>query len=146
MKQSSILRSTAVALMLAASAHVTLAAPAGLPPVQHAGDISYLSGGVGSDQSAAIKSAMRHYPLALEFVGKTNGGNDYLADIPVQISDAHGTVLLNANARGPFMLVSLPHGRYTVTASYDGKQERRTVSVASAAHTQEMFVWPMQTQ
>jgi hypothetical protein len=101
---------------------------------------------MGFNQGSAPTSLPPAQPLALEFVGKTNGGNDYLADIPVQISDAPCTVLLNANARGPCMLVSLPHGRYTVTASYDGKQERRTVSVASAAHTQEMFVWPMQTQ
>ena len=143
MKRSSILRLSATALVLVGSMKLALATPASLPPVQQAGGVSYLSGGVGSDQSAAIKDEMHNYPLVLEFVGKTNSGSDYLADIPVQISDAHGTVLLNANARGPFMLVSLPRGRYTVTASYNGKQERRTVNVATGAHAHEMFVWPM---
>ena len=143
MKQCSILRLGAAALVLVGSTQLALATSASLPPVQRAGDISYLSGGVGSDQSAAIKDEMPNYPLVLEFVGETNSGNDYLADIPVQISDAHGTVLLDTSARGPFMLVSLPNGRYTVTASYQGHQERRTVNVATGAHAHEMFVWPM---
>jgi len=143
MKRCSILRLSATALVLVGGMKLALATPASLPPVQQAGGVSYLSGGVGSDQSAAIKDEMHNYPLVLEFVGKTNYGNDYLADIPVQISDAHGTVLLDTNARGPFMLVSLPRGRYTVTASYNGKQERRTVNVVSGAHAHEMFVWAM---
>ncbi|MFL9959000.1 carboxypeptidase regulatory-like domain-containing protein [Paraburkholderia nemoris] len=129
--------------MLAGSAQLALAMPEGLPPVQHAGGISYLSGGVGSDESTAIKGEMGNYPLVLEFAGKTNAGNDYLADIPVQISDAHGTVVLDTSSRGPFILISLPNGRYTVTAIYNGKQVRRAVSVVTGAHAHEVFIWPM---
>lgn len=143
MKQRSILRLSAAALMFAGSAQLALAMPEGLPPVQHAGGVSYLSGGVGSDESAAIKGEMGNYPLVLEFAGKTNAGNDYLADIPVQISDAHGTVVLDTSSRGPFMLISLPNGRYTVTATYNGNQVRRVVSVATGAHAHELFIWPM---
>jgi len=143
MKQHSRLRLSAMALMFAGSAQLALAMPESLLRVQHAGDITYLSGGVGSDQSAAMKDEMHNYPLVLEFAGKTNAGNDYLADIPVQISDAHGIVLLDANARGPFMLVSLPDGRYTVTARYKGMQQRRVVNVATGVHEHETFIWPM---
>lgn len=143
MRQRSILRLSAAALMFAGSAQLALAMPEGLPPVQHAGSVSYLSGGVGSDESAAIKGEMGNYPLVLEFAGKTNAGNDYLADIPVQISDARGTVVLDTSSRGPFMLISLPNGRYTVTAIYNGKQVRRAVSVVTGAHAHEVFIWPM---
>jgi hypothetical protein len=143
MEQRSILRLSAMTLVLASAAHLALAMPEGLPPVQHAGGINYLSGGVGSDESTAIKGEMGNYPLVLEFAGKTNAGNDYLADIPVQISNAHGTVLLDTSTRGPFMLVSLPNGRYTVTARYKGNEERRVVSVATGAHAHELFIWPM---
>lgn len=143
MKQHSILRLSAMTFVLVGAAQLALAMPEGVPPVQHAGGISYLSGGVGSDESAAIKGEMGNYPLVLEFVGKTNAGNDYLADIPVQISDVHGTVVLDTSSRGPFMLISLPNGRYTVTASYNGNQVRRVVSIAIGAHARELFIWPM---
>ncbi len=72
----------------------------------------------------------------------TWAGNDYLADIPVRISDAHGTFVLDTT-RGPFMLVSLANGRYTVTASYEGNQVHRGVGVAAGTHARELFKWPM---
>jgi len=143
MKQHSILRLSAMALVLAGTAQLALAMPEGLPAVQHSGRISYLSGGVGIDESTAIKGELGNYPLVLEFAGKTNAGNDYLADIPVQISDSHGTVVLDTSSRGPFMLVSLPNGRYTVTATYKGNEVRRAVSVVAGAHAHELFIWPM---
>lgn len=143
MKQISILRLGTAALVLAASGQLAFAASANLPPVQHQGNITYLSGGVGSDESTAIKDAMHQYPLTLEFAGKTQSGNDYLADIPVQVSDMHGTTLLKTVAHGPFLLASLPSGRYSVTATYNGKTEHRTVTVASSTQVREVFLWPM---
>jgi len=65
MKPCSILRLGAATLVLVGSTQLALATPASLPPVQHAGDMSYLSGGVESDQSAAIKGTMRSYPLGI---------------------------------------------------------------------------------
>ncbi|RQH05524.1 carboxypeptidase regulatory-like domain-containing protein [Paraburkholderia dinghuensis] len=115
-----------------------------LPPLQHAGDIAYLSGGVGSDQSTAFKDAMPRYPLTLEFARHTaSNGNAYLADVPVTITDMHGTTLLSTEAQGPFMLLSMPQGRYTVTARHDGDTQRRTVEIGKAAHVHEAFVWSM---
>ncbi len=126
------------------SAMAATAATPPLPPAHHQGDITYLSGGVGSDQAAAMKRAMRHYPLALEFVGKTkSNGNEYLADVPIELTGMHGKTMLSTEAQGPFMLLSLPKGRYVVTASHDGKTERRTVDIGSGTHAHEMFVWTM---
>jgi hypothetical protein len=136
--------SVAAALLAAGTWQLAAAATAALPPAHHAGDITYLSGGVGSDQSAAIKSAMHHYPLVLEFVGKTtNNGNEYLADVPVKLTDPHGATLLRAKADGPFMLLSLPKGRYVITARHDGKTERRMIDIGANTHAHEMFVWSM---
>jgi hypothetical protein len=136
---------TAVILTLAQATNVAFAAPSNLPPRQHQGDIEYLSGGIGSDQSAALKEAMHKYPLALEFARKTHHGNEYLADIPVEITDMHGATRLNATARGPFMLASLPGGRYRVAASYRGKTQQRVVDVTSSTHVRTLFLWPTQT-
>lgn len=143
MNRKAMWRLTAGALATACSLQFAWAAQPGLPAAQHAGAITYLSGGIGSDQSAAIKDAMHNYPLVLEFVGTTHAGNEYLADIPVRIADMHGNNVLNASAHGPFMLLSLPDGRYTITATHDGKTERRAVNIASATHAHEMFAWPM---
>jgi len=116
-----------------------------LPPPDHAGGVTYLSGGVGSDQSAALKDVMRKYPLALEFAGKSDQGNEYLADIPVHITDMNGATVLNATAHGPFMLASLPDGRYKVSASYEGKTQQHVVDVTSSGHARTLFLWPAQS-
>jgi hypothetical protein len=143
MKQHLVLQlGVASILVVAAGLQTARAVSTSLPPVQSSNEITYLSGGIGIDQSTAIKDAMHGYPLVLEFAEKTNAGNEYLADVPVQIAGAHGKVLLDTDSQGPFMLVSLPDGRYTVTASYKGKRERATVSIAPAGHAHEMFVWP----
>ncbi|WP_322060888.1 carboxypeptidase-like regulatory domain-containing protein [Paraburkholderia sp. J63] len=122
------------------------AAPAAagtLPPAQHAGSIAYLSGGIGSDQSAAFKAAMTRYPLSLEFARQSAGGNEYLANVPVKIADAHGQPLLSTRTNGPFMLLTLPNGHYVVTASHDGKTVHRSVDIGKTSHAHEAFVWPM---
>ncbi|CAM2150325.1 carboxypeptidase regulatory-like domain-containing protein [Paraburkholderia tropica] len=126
-----------------ASADTSAANLGALPSPQRAGSIAYLSGGIGSDQSAAFKAAMPRYPLSLEFARQTAGGNEYLANVPVKIADAHGQQLLATRTNGPFMLVTLPDGHYIVTASHDGKTVRRTVDIGQRAHTHEAFVWPM---
>jgi hypothetical protein len=114
-----------------------------LPAAQHKGDIAYLSGGIGSDQSAAFKAAMPQYPLSLEFAQQSSDGNEYLANVPVKIADMHGSPLLTTRTRGPFMLVSIPEGRYVVTASHDGNTVRRTVDIGKTTRAHETFVWPM---
>ncbi|RQM43888.1 hypothetical protein EHZ19_31750 [Paraburkholderia bannensis] len=41
-----------------------------LPATRQSGDITYLSGGIGSDPSSALESMMHRYPLTLEFIGR----------------------------------------------------------------------------
>lgn len=128
----------AAALSTAFSVQMAFADVA-LPATHHSGDITYLSGGIGSDQSSALKSLMHRYPLTLEFVGRHG---DYLADVPVRIADMHGNTVLDAQSDGPFMLLRLPDGRYEVTASYDGSTVRRNVNIDSGTHAHDLFVWP----
>jgi len=144
MKHRSTLTLGVTALMLAAGGQCTLAAePSTLPPPDRAGNVTYLSGGIGIDQSTEIKQQMSKYPLVLEFAGRTHSGNDYLADIPVQIADAHGHAVLSTVANGPFLLASLPDGHYSVTATYNGQAQRRRVDVHASSHVREVFLWAM---
>jgi hypothetical protein len=100
-------------------------------------------GGIGTDQAQAIKDVMHNYPMVLTFVGKTGNRNQYLSDVPVTITDVNGNTVLETRSDGPFMLVSLPNGHYTVSVSYKGQAEHRTVNISNAAHARQMFVWSM---
>lgn len=121
------------AALVSATMSSALAVSAPLPPAHVQGDISYLSGGIGKDEARTILTAARDYPLALEFAPVAHGrhvlktGNP--AAVPVVIRNLQGRVVLSASSEGPFMLVKLPAGRYLISATHDGKIERRHVWV-----------------
>jgi hypothetical protein len=113
----------------------------GLPQIQHQGEISYVSGGVGLDESAALKREAHQWPLAMRFTGPTA---DYLADVHVRIVGPHGTEVLKTDSMGPYMLVKLPPGRYTVHAQYKDEDKTREVTVGNAGSVNADFHWDTQ--
>ncbi|MBU9571194.1 carboxypeptidase-like regulatory domain-containing protein [Burkholderia multivorans] len=113
----------------------------GLPEATQQGDISFVSGGIGKDQSTAFERNESAWPLALRFTGK---GGEYLADVHVRVVDGKGNEVLKTDARGPYMLVKLPPGRYTVHASYQGSDETRAVTVGAKGGAKAAFQWSAQ--
>jgi hypothetical protein len=111
----------------------------GLPQELHQGDLTFVTGGVGLDESQALREAAPHWPLAMRFTGS---GSDYLADVHVRIADAGGAVVLQADSRGPYMLVKLHPGRYNVTASYEGHDQTRALTLKRGSHEKLDFSWP----
>ncbi|HUX25339.1 MAG TPA: carboxypeptidase-like regulatory domain-containing protein [Burkholderiales bacterium] len=126
---------TALALGLAGAAY----AQNGLPPTQTYGSVSFITGGVGLDESAALKAAQKDYALSLLFVQTQRG--EYLADVKVSIKDHAGETVLEAVSDGPMLLAKLPAGSYTVRAEHEGKVLVKTVRVAAKGVTRASFVW-----
>ncbi|WP_269506821.1 carboxypeptidase-like regulatory domain-containing protein [Burkholderia sp. IMCC1007] len=112
-----------------------------LPAATQQGDVSFVSGGIGKDQSTAFERNESAWPLALRFTGQ---GGEYLADVHVRIVDGKNNEVLKTDARGPYMLVKLPPGRYTVHASYQGSDESRAVTVGSKGGAKAAFQWSAQ--
>jgi hypothetical protein len=125
----------ALALGLAAAAF----AQDGLPPVRTFGSVSYVTGGVGLDESAAIKAAEKDFALSLTFTATKRG--EYLSDVKVNIKDKAGKTVLEAVSEGPMLLARLPTGAYKVSADYDGKAQVKTVRVEAKGVTRAGFVW-----
>lgn len=128
----------ALAAGIATGAH---AQSNGLPAASTQGDVTFVSGGVGLDESTAFQHAESAWPLALRFTG---AGGAFLADVHVHIADAKGAEVLKTDARGPYMLVKLPPGRYTVQASYQGKDQTRAVTVSAKGGAKAAFTWSAQ--
>ena len=137
MKRSTFKLVTAAVLVLGAGT-----AAAALPPIRHQGDVQYLSGGVGRDESESIRQAESTFPLALEFVRKATPRDEYLADVEVAISDHGGRSVLEVTSDGPFLLARLPTGEYTVRAIYGGRSLEQQVHVADRTPARAVFVWP----
>jgi hypothetical protein len=113
----------------------------GMPQVQQQGDVSFVSGGVGLDESKALQAAQSQWPLSLRFTGPAS---NFLANVHVRIVDAQGGDVLTATSRGPFMLVRLRPGRYTVHAAYEDREQTRTVSVPAKGTARASFYWNTQ--
>jgi hypothetical protein len=139
MKPKTFERSTIVALattlVFTVSGHA-FAQSAGLPPVETQGAIKFVSGGIGDEESKAMRLERNRWPLSLDFLGPAS---DYLADVNVRITNSKGNQVLQADSNGPFMLVKLPPGRYTVYARYKSDEQRRTVNVSRSGHGRASF-------
>ncbi len=112
-----------------------------LPPEETHSAVTYRTGGIGQAEASAMKSAEAQYPLSLEFVARAEPRNEYLANVEVTIKDDRGNVELKTFSDGPFVLAQLPNGRYTVTATDNGKSETRHVNVAAGKPEHLVFEW-----
>jgi hypothetical protein len=117
-------------------------ATAPLPAEKVAGQIHYVTGGVGQDEADAFRQAQRDYSLALEFGNQTKPRAQFTADVKVLIRDARGNTVLDAVADGPFLLARLPAGRYTIRATQNGRTLDRVATVAGGKSTHVAFLWP----
>lgn len=130
----------ATAGMLATGA--TFAAPmSNLPPQETQGAVTFRSGGVGELEANAMRHAQANYPLSLQFVKRHEPNDQFLANIPVTIKDHAGATVLETTSDGPFLLAKLPDGKYTVTATDNGKTLTRNVVVAANKPEHVVFAW-----
>ncbi len=124
-------------------AAVFVVAPAyGAAEPEMQGNVSFMSGGVGDDEAAAMKSAAAGYPLELHFVQKATPRDEFLADVKVRITDRRSrNVVLDTVAKGPFLLAKLPSGTYIIEADHVGVVKRQTIEVRAGRHSRSVFVW-----
>ena len=129
-------------LLLAAGLALAGASAFALPGVHDAGNVQYMSGGIGSDESTAMLEQSHQWPLTLEFAAQSGGHADWMANVDVDVLDAQGRTVLQATSDGPLMLVRLAPGRYTIRASAAGSALERHVRIASGQPAKAVFVWP----
>ncbi|WP_321948222.1 carboxypeptidase regulatory-like domain-containing protein [Paraburkholderia sp. J10-1] len=101
--------------------------------------VAYITGGVGSDEAAAVRSVAGQYSLRMSFL--TQGGQ-FLSDVDVEIIGPSGASVLKTRTLGPFLYVSLPAGRYQVTAYAAGTRQTRVVLVNARQGTNVQFDFP----
>jgi hypothetical protein len=120
--------------MMLAAAGLTVAASLGAQPVAPRaytrGDVSYMSGGIGSDEARVMRDAAADYPLTLELAAAAGGPRDeYVSNAEVRIVDSRGGQVLDTRTDGPFMLVRLPAGTYSIDVQWNGVHRQRTVEI-----------------
>lgn len=116
-----------------------------LPPIQKSGSVEYLSGGIGQDESTAIRKVSTQWPLTLEFAVRDKSQGVFAADVRILVRDAKGGAVLETTSDGPFLLARLAPGHYAVEATFAGKTLRQSISVRQSQPARAVFVWPAGT-
>jgi len=107
------------------------------PQPQSYSGIQVINGGVDLDQADAIERIQSRYNLRVEISGR--GGNYYVADNLrlMQGSD----VIAEIPHAGPWLLMDVPPGRYTLLGDFAGTEVKRNV-VVTASGTKVSWVVP----
>lgn len=106
-------------------------ARAPFPQVESVGGVDVLNGGASLAEADYMKQKAREFPLELLFSGK--GGEYGVAD-RVTVREG-GREIVSVPDAGPYLLLNVPPGRYTVEAEFDGQVEKRSVSVGPGRRT-----------
>lgn len=113
-----------------------------LPQEQQAGNVGYVTGGIGRAQSAAFQRARSRYPLAIEIYERVSGYNQHTADAQVKVLNEAGSAVLEAQTEGPFLLARVPPGTYRVEATLEGRtQSSKPVTVRGGGSTRAVLVF-----
>ena len=92
-----------------------------IAPVTENG-VTYVTGGVGEDESSAIRAMSSKFNLRMLFAGKDG---TYLSDVDVVVTGASGASVVAVRTSGPMLYARLAPGRYHISAtSEQGKLER----------------------
>jgi len=116
--------------------------PGPLPPEQTQGRVTYITGGIGQEEAAAMRREQPRFSLSLEFI-KNAQPPEFLSGVSVVISDQQGETVLRTVADGPILLARIPPGRYmvTATAAEQGQAKQRDVAIAERKPEHVVFEW-----
>ena len=113
-----------------------LFSPATALQVQNYQGIAYVTGGIGVTEREALNAMAEDFNLKLRFAVK---GGSYTSAVHVLIQDARNTTVLEAVSDGPWFLVALKPGSYTVVASDTNETLRQQVQVPRGRSAELIF-------
>jgi len=118
---------------------ILLAALLAAPGARAADAVPVLHGGIGEDERNEMLMQHADYNLRLAFAAR--GSGSFLSDVQVVVADAAKNEVARATSDGPWCWLRLPAGRYTVTATWNGKSFSRAAQVPARGGTDLGFSW-----
>jgi hypothetical protein len=112
-----------------------------VPEAQRSQGVSYITGGVGEEESTAILAEAKQWPLLLELSQLENGRGVWIFGSQIKIANAKGAMIFDAKADGPYMLVNLDAGDYVIQASYQGVEQKRAISIKAGQPQKISIFW-----
>lgn len=103
-----------------------------VPQEQSTGSVTYISGGADLDEAQAIKLLAPQYSLRV-LMADRSGSYDVASQFVVR---QQGQVVAEIDNAGPWVLMKVPPGRYTVETHFEnGRTQQRQVTVGPSGTT-----------
>lgn len=102
---------------------------------------SYITGGIGLDERDVLDKRRAEFSLWIATAVKKAGS--YLSDVRIRIADTAGKTVLDTKLAGPWLLVDLKPGRYTVEASLHEQTQRKTTNISKGGHREMLFYFDL---
>ena len=112
-----------------------------IPETQYSENIAYITGGVGEGETKAILSEAKQWPLLLELSQLENGRGVWIFGAKIKIVNAKKQAIFDAQADGPYMLINLDSGAYTIEASFQGVEQKRAIVINAGSPQKIEIFW-----
>jgi len=115
-----------------------------LPEVQARPEMSCMIGGVGSDESKALRAEAKKWPLNIEFSERLASKDAWVSGVRLKIMDAKKNTLFEESCNGPIFLAKLAPGSYDIVASYQGVEKKRQIKIEDGKSQRISMNWVIQ--
>ena len=107
-----------------------------LPEIQTGNGISWMMGGIGLDESTAMRAEAKNWPLSIEFSENLDGYDSWISGVHLKIINQRRERVFDSEVVGPIFLADLPSGYYQIIGSYKGSFKTHSVEIVqgSTAH------------
>ncbi|VWC25677.1 carboxypeptidase regulatory-like domain protein [Burkholderia diffusa] len=101
--------------------------------------IAYITGGVGLDEVATLRGIASRYSMRAQFASVSG---ESLSGVLLIFRKMDGTLVFSATSDGPYIYAKMPPGSYRVTATSEGVERKRTITVPGRGGISIMLTWP----
>jgi hypothetical protein len=97
----------------------------------------YVAGGFGLDEREELEQVRRDFRLRVMTAARGSGA--YVSGVRLRITDASGRSVFDREVDGPWLLIDLPPGRYSLRASLQAETVEQQVALGAAGRRDVYF-------
>lgn len=112
-----------------------------LPEIQMDSNLSCMMGGVGLEESKAMREEAKKWPLVIEFSEQLGKSYAWISGAKLQIINAKGETIFFDQCDGPMFFAKITPGKYELIATYQNQEKKRTVVINGKQSVKVSFTW-----
>lgn len=112
-----------------------------LPEIQADSNLSCMMGGVGLEESQAMREEGKKWPLVIEFTEQLGKSYAWISGAKLKIINAKGETIFFDQCEGPMFFAKIIPGKYELIATYQNQVKKRTVMIDGKQSVKVSFTW-----